>query len=61
VGGSPSFVAAQQATRTIPIVFVNVADPVGQGFIASLATDEAADHLERFPAELNRGFPIVCE
>jgi putative tryptophan/tyrosine transport system substrate-binding protein len=37
VGGSPSFVAAQQATRTIPIVFANVADPVGQGFIASLA------------------------
>jgi hypothetical protein len=21
----------------------------------------AAFHLERFPAELNRGFPIVCE
>jgi putative tryptophan/tyrosine transport system substrate-binding protein len=26
-----------QATRTIPIVFVNVADPVGAGFIDSLA------------------------
>jgi putative ABC transport system substrate-binding protein len=25
------------ATRTIPIVFVNVTDPVGQGFVASLA------------------------
>jgi len=35
--GSPGLVAAQQATRTIPIVFANVADPVGQGFIASLA------------------------
>jgi putative ABC transport system substrate-binding protein len=27
----------QQATRTVPIVFVNVTDPVGGGFIASLA------------------------
>jgi ABC-type uncharacterized transport system substrate-binding protein len=26
-----------QATRTIPIVFVNVSDPVGGGFVASLA------------------------
>jgi ABC transporter substrate binding protein len=27
----------QQATRTVPIVFVNVPDPVGGGYIASLA------------------------
>ena len=26
-----------QATRTVPIVFVNVVDPVGAGFVASLA------------------------
>jgi putative tryptophan/tyrosine transport system substrate-binding protein len=31
-GGSPALTAAQQATRIIPIVFINVADPVGQGF-----------------------------
>jgi putative tryptophan/tyrosine transport system substrate-binding protein len=36
-GGSPGLTAAQEASRTIPIVFVNVADPVGQGFVASLA------------------------
>ena len=29
--------ALQQATRTVPIVFVNVTDPVGAGFVASLA------------------------
>jgi ABC-type uncharacterized transport system substrate-binding protein len=29
--------AAQQATRTIPIVMLGTADPVGSGFVASLA------------------------
>jgi putative ABC transport system substrate-binding protein len=38
VAGAPAAVkAAQQATATIPIVVVNVADPVGAGFVASLA------------------------
>ena len=36
-GGTPSTVAARNATRTIPIVFCAVADPVGQGIVASLA------------------------
>ena len=30
-----------QATRTVPIVFVQVADPVGNGFVASLARPAA--------------------
>ena len=34
---SPALAALQQATRTVPIVFVNVVDPVGSGFIESLA------------------------
>jgi putative tryptophan/tyrosine transport system substrate-binding protein len=29
--------ALQQSTRTVPVVFVNVADPVGAGFVESLA------------------------
>jgi putative ABC transport system substrate-binding protein len=32
-----SAIAAKQATRGIPIVFLNVSDPVGQGIVASLA------------------------
>jgi putative ABC transport system substrate-binding protein len=35
--GSPTLAALQQATRTVPIVFVNVIDPVGSGFVDSLA------------------------
>ena len=35
--GAPSLVAARQVTSTVPIVFVSVADPVGQGFVPSLA------------------------
>jgi putative tryptophan/tyrosine transport system substrate-binding protein len=35
--GSVAIAPLQQATRTIPIVFVNVADPVGAGFVQSMA------------------------
>jgi len=35
--GGPAARAAKQATTTIPIVAVAVSDPVGQGFVASLA------------------------
>jgi len=35
--GSPTVAALQQATRTVPIVFVNIVDPVGAGFVDSLA------------------------
>ena len=34
---TPAVAALQQATRTVPIVFTQVADPVGAGFIVSLA------------------------
>jgi putative ABC transport system substrate-binding protein len=34
---TPSVAALQRATRTIPIVFVNVSDPIGSGFIESMA------------------------
>ena len=36
-GAVSSMVVLQQATRTVPVVFVQVTDPVGAGFVASLA------------------------
>jgi putative ABC transport system substrate-binding protein len=35
--GTSVTAAAQQETRTVPIVFVNVSDPIGSGFVPSLA------------------------
>jgi putative ABC transport system substrate-binding protein len=37
VANSPSLAAARRATGTIPILFANIADPIGQGFVSSLA------------------------
>lgn len=34
---SPAVTAAKQVTKTVPIVMIAVSDPVGQGFVASLA------------------------
>jgi putative tryptophan/tyrosine transport system substrate-binding protein len=35
--GSAAMGALQQTTRTVPIVFVTIIDPVGAGFVESLA------------------------
>jgi putative ABC transport system substrate-binding protein len=35
--GSPSVAALLQVTRSVPIVFANVIDPVGAGFVTSMA------------------------
>jgi putative tryptophan/tyrosine transport system substrate-binding protein len=34
---TPGAAAVQRESRTLPIVFVNVSDPIGSGFVASLA------------------------
>ena len=37
VSSGSALAAVQKATRTVPIFFVNVSDPVGAGYVASLA------------------------
>jgi putative tryptophan/tyrosine transport system substrate-binding protein len=36
-GSSPATAALLQQTQTIPILFINIVEPVGQGFVASLS------------------------
>jgi len=44
--GTPVVVALRQQTRSIPIVFLSVTDPVGQGLVASLA--QPGDNITGF-------------
>jgi putative ABC transport system substrate-binding protein len=46
--GAVTVVALLQATRTVPIVFVAVIDPVGAGFVTSLARPGGARRGLRF-------------
>ena len=37
VAHGPAFTYAREATRTVPLVFLAIVDPVGQGFVTSLS------------------------
>ena len=50
--GGPALTAAQQATRTIPIVFTGVSEPVERGFITSLAHSRTVGALLCCAAQL---------
>jgi putative ABC transport system substrate-binding protein len=45
-GSTPATVALQQETRTIPIVFVNVSDPITSGIVARL--DRPSENITGF-------------
>jgi putative tryptophan/tyrosine transport system substrate-binding protein len=46
--GTPNLTAVLRATRTIPVIFLQVTDPVTQGFVASLA--RPGDNITGFAA-----------
>ena len=67
-GDNPAIAAAQRATKTIPIVMVLSADPVGSGFVASLArpggnitglTSQTNEVLSKRPQLLKEAVPTV--
>jgi putative ABC transport system substrate-binding protein len=43
-GNTQAAAAAQSKTRTIPIIVIGVADPIGSGLIGSLARPGLRDH-----------------
>ncbi len=47
VNSTSATAAVQRATRTIPVVFATVSDPVGSGFVASLAAISPALSMSR--------------
>src|SRR5215510_3842862 len=51
--GTPSVAALRQATDRIPVVFAQVGDPVGQGFVESLA--RPAGNITGFTAQFEFG------
>jgi putative tryptophan/tyrosine transport system substrate-binding protein len=52
--GTPAVAALQRATRAVPIVFINANDPVGSGFVASLARPGCQRSCrQRFRCELS--------
>src|SRR5262245_63131448 len=56
VSGTPATSAAQKATSSIPIVMGTTSDPVGSGFVQSLARPRSEEHT----SELQSLRHLVC-
>src|SRR5262249_35156594 len=52
-GGATITAAVQRVSRSVPIVFVNVTDPVGAGLVASLARPDLLGNLDATLAAAN--------
>jgi putative ABC transport system substrate-binding protein len=58
---TPVVTALMQATRTIAIVFVSVSDPIGSGFVASMARPGGnMTGFTIFPSARPRSHPLQC-
>ena len=57
--GSPNVAAMQLASRSLPIVFVSVVDPVGVGFVDNLARPDRTPQYRR-AARRRRGVASAC-
>jgi putative ABC transport system substrate-binding protein len=61
ISSQPAFDAAREATRTIPIVFVQISDPVVSGFVASLARPGEFERGEKWLELLKEIAPRVAQ
>jgi putative ABC transport system substrate-binding protein len=55
--GTPATAALQRETRTIPIVFANVADPVASGFVPRL--DRPGGNITGFALRSHAGRQVA--
>jgi ABC-type uncharacterized transport system substrate-binding protein len=56
--GTPATTAVQRETRTIPIVFANVADPVASGIVERFNRPGGNENLDSInPGNILRSFP----
>jgi len=61
VASTPNLIAPQRSTRTIPIVFTQVTDPVAQGFVPNLTQPSGTGAVSSFVYRLVLGSLPVPE
>jgi putative ABC transport system substrate-binding protein len=55
--GTPATAAVQRETRTIPIVFASVSEPVASGFVAKL--NQPGGNITGFPLRSDAGRQVA--